>query len=397
MANASTIVCIGIVVGVVSSATQSLGLTLQRKASVTHVALVANEERPGRSLYRNTTWQLGLGLFLLANIVGSTVQIATLPLIVLAPLQSCGLLFNSLAARYVLKEHSSWRTPLATLLIVAGGMVIGVVGVSSSSSHSITHSLAELWKLAQASLFRRWFVSTNALVGVVLALTWYNSQALPTFVKGISYGCCSGIWSAHSLLMAKSVSDVVTHAVMHGSADLFNSSFWILVAVFVSLSLTQLFLLNTGLRHLSTSILYPLVFCIYNLVNIFNGIVFFNDQEQSLSKILGVVLTGVVSLICGVVLLSRDQFIISQGESFKNLQDSQHRTSMLSYTSLRPKSVDLAALQAPTSSNTETSDPFYVSLPQTPKRDKYNSMSSSKRNSRRVLSFEQEGILSQMV
>ncbi|SCU99826.1 LAME_0G05776g1_1 [Lachancea meyersii CBS 8951] len=391
MANASTIICIGVVVGIVSSATQSLGLTLQRKASVAH------EERTNKSLYKDPTWQLGLALFLLANIVGSTVQIATLPLIVLAPLQSCGLLFNSLAAHYVLKEYSSWRTPVATLLIVTGGMVIGVMGVSASNSHSITHSLPQLCKLAQGPLFMRWFVCTNALVGVVLILTWYNAKALPTFAKGVSYGCCSGIWSAHSLLMAKSVSDIVTHAVVHRSTDLATSRFWILVAIFVSLSLTQLFLLNTGLRHLSTSILYPLVFCIYNLVNIFNGIVFFHDQEEPMAKVVAVILPGVVSLICGVVLLSRDQYIISQREDSKSLHDSQHRTSMLSYTSLRPKSVDLASLQAPTSCDTDSSDPYYVSLPQTPKRDKYNSMSSSKRSSRRVLSFEQEGILTQLV
>ncbi|SCV03735.1 LANO_0G05930g1_1 [Lachancea nothofagi CBS 11611] len=393
MTDASTIIVIGVIVGILSSATQSLGLTLQRKASVTHLA---HEDCTNKSLYRSSTWQLGLALFLLSNIVGSTVQIATLPLIVLAPLQSCGLLFNSLAAHYLLKERSSWRTPLATLSIVLGGMVIGVVGVTSSNSHSITHSLPELWKLAHEPLFLRWFTSTNILVVLLLVCTWYNRRSLPTVLKGIIYGCCSGTWSAHSLLMAKSVSDIVTHALIHTTGDLKNLKFWILVSIFVSLSLTQLFLLNTGLRHLSTSILYPLVFCIYNLVNIFNGIVFFHDENAPLSRILIVILPGAMSLIAGVVLLSWDQYIVAQHEESASLQDSPHRTSMLSYTSLRPKSVDLSALQA-SNASTEESNPFYVSLPQASKRDKYSSITSSQRSGRRILSYEQEGILTQMV
>ncbi|SCU87748.1 LADA_0E05930g1_1 [Lachancea dasiensis] len=399
--DASTIITIGVIIGIVSSATQSLGLTLQRKASVNHGSqpTSAQEHTSSQpSLYRNRTWQLGLALFLLSNIVGSTVQIATLPLIVLAPLQSCGLLFNSIAAHYMLKERSSWRTPLATLLIVIGGMTIGVVGVTSTNSHSITHSLPQLSQLAYGPMFLRWFITTNVSVLLVLALTWSYSHRIPTFAKGVIYGCCSGTWSAHSLLMAKSVSDIVTHALLHTSTDLATAKFWILVCIFVSLSLTQLFLLNTGLRHLSTSILYPLVFCIYNLINIFNGIVFFHDdQEAPLPQILAVILPGATSLICGVIFLSRDQYMLAKRDELTNSQEPSRRTNMLSYTSLRPKSVDLSVLQA-TSFSQDESDPFYVSLPQRPKRDTYSSMSSSKRNSsRRVLSYEQEGILTQMV
>lgn len=384
MASASTIIVVGVLVGVLSSATQSLGLTLQRKASVAC----------NGSLYRNSTWQLGLVLFLLANIVGSTVQIATLPLIILAPLQSCGLLFNSVAAHYILKERSSWRTPLATLFIIVGGMVIGVVGVSTTDDNSVTHSLSELLLLARQPLFLRWFVVTNVIV--VLVLMWTMFSRLGLLAKGVIYGCCSGTWSAHSLLLAKSVSDIITHALIFKTSDLKRFNFYLLVVSFVSLSLTQLFLLNRGLRHLSTSILYPLVFCVYNLVNILNGVVFFHQDNTSLTHVIRIISPGVASLILGVVLLSQDQYFIAQREEGSSSQDASNRTSVLSYTSLRPRSVDLSSLQA-TSNIANDSDTFYVSLPQASKKDKYGSGASAKRTSKRVLSYEQEELLTQMV
>ncbi|CUS24620.1 LAQU0S18e00386g1_1 [Lachancea quebecensis] len=391
MAGASVVLAVGVAVGVVSSATQSVGLTLQRKASVAHAA-----SRGRRSLYRSGTWQLGFALFLLANIVGSTVQIATLPLIVLAPLQSCGLLFNSLAAHYLLKERSTWLTVAATLLVILGGMVVGVVGVSSSSSlDTITHSLAQLLRLAHQRLFLHWFAFTNAAVVLALAATSCYARVLPAVVKGVVCGCCSGTWSAHSLLMAKSISDVVSHAVLQDAADLRTLGFWLLVLAFVSLALTQLFLLNKGLRHISTSVLYPLVFCVYNLINIFNGLAFYHPPDTPLARVLAVMLPGAASLVLGVVLLSRDQYNMFQHENAAATSDPSRRTSTLSYTSLRPQSMDLSSLQsAPLSA--DDSDAFYISLPQATRKDKYGSVNSSKRNSRRVLSYEQEGILTQM-
>ncbi|KAM3161660.1 hypothetical protein ACU8KH_03766 [Lachancea thermotolerans] len=392
MVGASIILAVGVAVGVVSSATQSVGLTLQRKASVAHAA-----SHGRRSLYRSGTWQLGFALFLLANIVGSTVQIATLPLIVLAPLQSCGLLFNSLAAHYLLKERSTWLTVAATLLVILGGMVVGVVGVSASSSmDTVTHSLTQLVRLAHQRLFLRWFALTNAAVVLLLAATSCYARALPAVVKGVAYGCCSGTWSAHSLLMAKSVSDVVSHAVLQGTADLRTLDFWLLVLAFVSLALAQLFLLNKGLRHLSTSVLYPLVFCVYNLINIFNGLAFYHPPDTPLARVLAVMLPGAASLVLGVVLLSRDQYNMFQHENTAAASDPSRRTSTLSYTSLRPQSMDLSSLQS-TPLSADDSDAFYISLPQATRKDKYGSVNSSKRNSRRVLSYEQEGILTQMV
>lgn len=410
MTGTATIIAVGCAVGVLSSAIQSVGLTLQRKASCSCKA----------ELYRNTTWQMGLSLFLLSNIIGSTVQIATLPLFILAPLQSCGLLFNSLCAHYILKERSSWRTVVATLLILAGGTVIGLVGVSTSDTDDITHSLHELLVYATQGLFVRWFVATNLCVLLLLLLVCSPYVlSLSPFHVGLVHGVASGIWSAHALLLAKSISDIVTHTLLHSNkGDLTSAAFLVLVASFVSLSLTQLYLLNRALRHVTTSILYPLVFCVYNLITIFNGVLFFRGENSVVRTMQGIV-PGVASLIGGVVVLSYDQYITTMPTPAVSSEVAEgttdlHRRSVLSYTSLRPNSMDGSTILRLGSADScakqraeeEPGSPddqlTYVSLMNSiaPNKGNYGSVTGQHRkdngHGKRVLTYEQEELLSQI-
>jgi hypothetical protein len=83
---------VGILVGLVSTCFQSIGLTQQRKS---HLLEEQKQEEHAayvhRPAYRRRRWQLGMLLFLVSNIVGSSIQITTLPLPVLSTLQAvCG-------------------------------------------------------------------------------------------------------------------------------------------------------------------------------------------------------------------------------------------------------------------------------------------------------------------
>jgi hypothetical protein len=92
---------VGVIVGLVSTSLQAIGLTLQRKSHL------LEDEKPNydgrRPPYKRRRWQLGMGMFVISNIVGSTIQITTLPLPVLSTLQAVShrrcfrwLLFQSL-------------------------------------------------------------------------------------------------------------------------------------------------------------------------------------------------------------------------------------------------------------------------------------------------------------
>jgi hypothetical protein len=83
------IVAIGVLVGLVSTCVQSIGLTLQRKSHLLEEAREGeDDEYVRRPPYRRRRWQLGMLMFLVSNVVGSTIQITTLPLPVLSTLQA---------------------------------------------------------------------------------------------------------------------------------------------------------------------------------------------------------------------------------------------------------------------------------------------------------------------
>src|ERR1700742_463835 len=77
---------IGIFVGLVSTSVQSLGLTLQRKSHILEDEKGPHDER--RPPHMRRRWQLGMAMFIFSNLVGSTIQITTLPLPVLSTLQA---------------------------------------------------------------------------------------------------------------------------------------------------------------------------------------------------------------------------------------------------------------------------------------------------------------------
>lgn len=79
---------VGVIVGLASTCIQSIGLTLQRKSHLLEEEKDDDYER--RPPYKRRRWQLGMLMFVVANIVGSTIQITTLPLPVLSTLQAVG-------------------------------------------------------------------------------------------------------------------------------------------------------------------------------------------------------------------------------------------------------------------------------------------------------------------
>lgn len=491
---------IGCAVGVVSAATQSLGLTLQRKSHLDNDAKPTHLRRPAP---RRAMWRIGVLLFLLANIVGSSVQITTLPLIVLSPLQAVGLVFNSLCAAWVLHEPLTIQSVIGTLLVAIGALIVAAWGVISESSKS--HNLSELLRLLRRPQFLIWMALSLALVAFVLAMiahrsrsrkddgyivipntnidslhiinnnninsnnnnnskhlnnnnvnntnnskifkfpnnmktnnplgnntndseqfpheynanfnsneyssspsidttavpesvpenscdinnnltsarlrhsssttnnnnnnnnsittiataqgfndtntnkytrvngaSFFNStsnnhfinnrevddedyieadgddsddddedqslQHIPPkqrLINGLLYAVVCGILSAHSLLMAKSAVEILVRAFVDGKTqDLHHYQSWLIVLAFLGFAVSQLFFMNRGLRLCSTAVLYPLVFCVFNVTSILNSLIYFQQTaDMSVLQALMVAL-GTIFILLGVLLLS---------------------------------------------------------------------------------------------
>ncbi|KAH6697626.1 DUF803 domain-containing protein [Plectosphaerella plurivora] len=298
-------VAIGILVGLLSTSVQSLGLTLQRKSHILEDEKEPHEVR--RPPYRRGKWQLGMGMFIAANILGSSVQISTLPLPVLSTLQASGLVFNSICATLILAEPFTRWSLWGTLLVCGGAVLIAIFGAIPEPAHD----LRELLELLSRRAFIIWMVM-QALIVVTIAvvtdalntLSKFSQNPKFLFARGLAYGCISGILSAHSLLVAKSAVELIIKTLGGSSNQFVHWQSWMLVLALITLALSQLYYLHRGLKLVSTSVLYPLVFCIYNIIAILDGLIYFKQADQ-LGPLRGCLIAlGTVILLSGVLALS---------------------------------------------------------------------------------------------
>ncbi|PCH33650.1 hypothetical protein WOLCODRAFT_135239 [Wolfiporia cocos MD-104 SS10] len=154
----------GIAVGLLASFVQSLGLTIQRKSHVVNQALPEDEQRVE---HRRPLWLLGFGIFISSNLFGSVFQIASLPVVILAPLGAVSLLWNAFFARILLGDVFSVWMLLGTLLIAGGAVLIAVFGIVPEP----THSLEDLLMLFNRPLFVVYFSLLGMVTVVCLVIT----------------------------------------------------------------------------------------------------------------------------------------------------------------------------------------------------------------------------------
>lgn len=330
------LILVGVGAAIVANATQALGLVFQRKAECIELSMSRMREGCGkrRDIYWNKMWQIGFMLFLLANLLGATIQIATLPLIVLAPLQASGLVFNSLFSHVLLDEPFPF---IPTFLVCSGGTIMASMACMFINT-PVSHSYAELVELARDQRFLIYFVASNGF-GIILVLT--SVLVRKGKIKGLLLLFTSGMWSAHALLIAKCLSDVITEEWSFSYHTVF------LFSALVSFALTQLFLLNRALSHLSTAILYPFVFSVYNMCTVLNSTMFYHDSlvPHTAQFLYPGLLFGFLVLSLGVVSVS--MALQQAEESFvHDLKPMSSNSVALSYGSInhgRPLSDEFTA------------------------------------------------------
>ena len=118
-------------------------------------------------------WLLGFAIFISSNILGSLVQIASLPVVILAPLGALSLLWNAFFARLLLGDVFSPWMILGTILIAGGAVLIAVFGIVPEP----TRSIEDLLELFRRPAFVAYFSTLGTIVFLCL-----------TFVRAIF--CC---------------------------------------------------------------------------------------------------------------------------------------------------------------------------------------------------------------
>ncbi|KAF7327922.1 hypothetical protein MKEN_00372200 [Mycena kentingensis (nom. inval.)] len=182
-------ITLGISVGLLASCIQALGLTIQRKSHVINEGL---PEHLQRVEHRRPLWLLGFAVFISSNIIGSLVQIAALPVVVLAPLGAVSLLWNAFFARLLLGDELSAWMVLGTLLIAGGAILIAVFGIVPEQ----TRSLEDLLVLFRRPAFIVYFTLLGVAVLIALIITHLAEYALARRVARNNLGTLSPPHSA---------------------------------------------------------------------------------------------------------------------------------------------------------------------------------------------------------
>lgn len=245
-------------------------------------------------------------MFIVANIVGSTIQITTLPLPVLSTLQASGLVFNSICASIILNEPFTKYSFIGTLLVAVGALLIALFGAIAEPSHN----LDQLLELLGRKEFLGWMFSTLFVVVLLVIANWFLKRIYPRatpklrLLRGMFFGCVSGILSAHSLLIAKSAVELLVRTIVDRHNQFNRWQSWMILIGLVVFALTQLYYMHCGLKLVSTSVLYPLVFCVYNIIAIIDGLIYFHQSDRLSGLHAGLIALGTLILLAGVVCLS---------------------------------------------------------------------------------------------
>jgi hypothetical protein len=234
-----------------------------------------------------------------------------------------GLVFNTIFATLILGEPFTRYSFAGTVLVCIGAILIATFGAIGEPAHTLT----QLLKLLMRRPFLIWMAMTLVVVGLILVgskLSRYcitGSRAKPTasgvltphvqrlqgrvkLFRGMCYGAVSGILSAHSLLLAKSAVELLVRTVVDRVNQFNRWQSWLILLGMIALALTQLFYLHRGLKLCSTSVLYPFVFCIYNIIAILDGLIYFRQASQLAGFHAGLIALGTTILLGGVLCLS---------------------------------------------------------------------------------------------
>lgn len=208
------------------------------------------------------------------------------------------------------------------MLVCIGAVLIATFGAISEPAHS----LDQLLELLNRRPFILWMVSTGVVIVLVLAasriikvLSSPNHSrfalvlkrhgpllAVPKarLLRGLSFAFVSGVLSAHTLLLAKSAVELVVRTIIDHVNQFNRWQSWLILIGMICLALTQLYYTHRGLKLCSTSISYPFVFCVYNIVAILDGLIYFHQASQLAGLHAGLIALGTVVLLGGVLCLS---------------------------------------------------------------------------------------------
>ena len=198
------------------------------------------------------------------------------------------------------KQFVLWM--VGTLLIVVGTLVFShFLKYWSNRVHEL-HSRSKRQQSPGIPRSRTRRMSMNVIIPLPHAVQLRSSRL--RLLRGLCYALISGILSAHSLLVAKSAVELIVRTLIDHINQFHSYQSWLILLALLFFALSQLYYLHLGLRLCSTSVLYPFVFCVYNIIAILDGLIYFRQTSRISILHACLIALGTVILLSGVLALS---------------------------------------------------------------------------------------------
>ncbi|KLO09488.1 hypothetical protein SCHPADRAFT_833937 [Schizopora paradoxa] len=352
---------IGFAIVLLASILNAGGLNITK---LDHVRTSAIPKASRRKDWLRPLWLLGMILYILSQLIGSTLALEYLRAEYVAPLGSSSLIFNFLFASLLIGTPVTNTDIYGTIIVIAG--VVGIVLFGSINSGLETEMdisrLSSLWSRGNWILyFIFWSISlillyifasqleliltsrsdisstpfagqggssssnvplsglgwrTRFVASYRGSLMWIREKLeLWTMTKddkalawtlGIAWACCGGGLAGGCLVFAKACVKMISGALSHVNTG--NQFFhFAAIATFLFLAITavfQIICLNRGLKVYDSTLVVPVFYGVYTASGFLNSLIFNNEIDQYKSWTLFLIFVSIFILISGVVLLT---------------------------------------------------------------------------------------------
>jgi len=352
---------IGLAIVILASILNAGGLNLTK---LDHVRTSAIPKSARRKDWLRPLWLLGMVLYILSQLIGSTLALEYMRAEYVAPLGSTSLIFNFLFAKYLLDTPVTRHDIYGTVIVILG--VIGIVAFGSINSGlaegtNAAH-LTYLWTrgnwlayfflMAFSLLFVYIFISqldqvlaarsdlsaapfssmgarmssrgSTSVVGRVVAvwdkLMMWLRERLEVWTEphddkriawtlGIGWACCGGGLAGGCLVFAKAAVKLISGSLSHeNTGNQFGHASSIFTFLLLGVTaVSQILCLNRGLKVYDSTLVVPVFYGVYTAAGFLDSLIFNDYVDAYKPWTLFFVFVSMMVLISGVVLLTYEK------------------------------------------------------------------------------------------
>lgn len=382
--HASPVVAFIIGLGIVTLASimNAAGLNLTK---LDHVRTSAIPKAARRKDWLRPLWLLGMILYVLSQLIGSTLALEYMRAEYVAPLGSTSLIFNFLFAKFLVNSPVTNNDIYGTIIVIVG--VIGIVAFGSINSglnsETDAHHLTQLWTRGN------WLAYFFFLSFALISLTVFTSQldavlaaradlsAVPfdanslakgpppknmlhriigfhtrvmyiirgyleswtsahddkriAWTLGIGWACLGGALAGGCLVFAKAGVALISGAASHqNTGNQFGQASSIFTFILLAVTaVSQIICLNRGLKVYDSTLVVPVFYGVYTAMGFLNSLIFNNEVDAYESWTLFLIFCSILILVSGVVLLTNKKPDPQpKGPGFKGTDDATTMVSL---------------------------------------------------------------------